>query len=107
MIEKIYNFSKGHERKIDKIVNDDDIMINHMTFFKGEGLAEHYSNSNVYMIVLSGILTLQLDEQEDHKYTSGSIINIPYKTKMNVTNLDEDTLELFVVKAPNPRNYKE
>jgi quercetin dioxygenase-like cupin family protein len=72
-----------------------------------QGLPEHYSNSNVYMIVVRGTLTLQLDEQEPHKYGKGNIINIPFHTKMNVNNKDEEVLELFVMKAPNPRIYKE
>lgn len=107
MLEKIYEFSKGDTKSINKMIDDDDILINHMCFPKGEGLPEHYSNSNVYMIVLSGTLTLTLNNQEAHKYEHGQIINIPYHAKMNVNNFDDDMLELFVLKAPNPKNYKE
>lgn len=50
---------------------------------------------------------MQLGEQDPHKYERGQIVNIPYNTKMNVNNFDEDVLEIFVIKAPNPKNYKE
>ncbi len=50
-------------------------------------------------------MTLTLDDQEPHHYPSGQIINIPYKLKMNVNNFEEDVLEFFVVKSPNPKNY--
>lgn len=111
MIETIYDFQKldGNvtEKVIQKVVDEDNAAIIHMKFTKGEGLPEHYSNSNVYMIVAKGSLTLKLGEQEPHKYEEGSILSIPYNVKMNVNNFDEDLLEMFVVKAPNPRNYKE
>jgi quercetin dioxygenase-like cupin family protein len=107
MLEKIYEFTKSDTKNINKMIDDDNILINHMCFPAGEGLPEHYSNSNVYMVVLSGILSLKLDDQEVHKYEQGQIINIPYHAKMNVNNFDADILELFVIKAPNPKNYKE
>jgi len=107
MLEKIYNYSVGTEKSIEKIIDDDNVNINHMILPKGERLPEHYSNSNVYMIVSKGVLSIKLDEQEEHKYNKGAVLNIPYNTKMNVYNSDEDLLEIVVVKSPNPKNYKE
>ena len=107
MIEKTYDYSLEDSKKVEKTINDDAAMINHMVFPMGQGLPEHYSNSNVYMIVVRGCLTLQLEEQEPHKYDKGKIINIPFHTKMSVNNKDEEVLEIFVIKSPNPRIYKE
>jgi len=107
MIEKTYAYSLEDVKKVEKLINDDPMMLNHMVFPMNQGLPEHYSNSNVYMIVVQGTLTLQLDEQEPHQYGKGNILNIPFHTKMNVNNKDEEVLELFVMKAPNPRIYKE
>lgn len=107
MLEKVYGLSTTNEKSIGKVIDDDHIAINHMVLPKGEGLPEHYSNSNVYMIIVKGNMTLKLDEQEPHQYTIGQIVNIPYHIKMNVNNFDEDILEFFVVKSPNPRYYKE
>ena len=58
------------------------------------------------MIVARGTVTLALDEQEEHSYTKGAILNVPYKTKMNVFNKNEEILELFIVKSPSPLSYK-
>ena len=44
--------------------------------------------------------------REPHNYPEGSIINIPYNIKMNVSNQQDDVLEFFVVKAPSPKNFK-
>lgn len=107
MIEKLYNYSTEDNKAVEKLIDDDPLMINHMVFPKGNGLPEHYSNSNVYMIVVRGILTLQLNEQEPHEYTKGKIINIPYHTRMNVNNYNDEIVEIFVLKSPSPRVYRE
>jgi quercetin dioxygenase-like cupin family protein len=106
LIEKDFNFSDGESKLIEKIISDGNVDLNHMIFPKGDGLPVHNANSNVYMIVVRGQLTLQLDDQEPHKYKKGKIINIPYGTKMDVGNKDDETLEIFVIKAPSPSNYK-
>jgi quercetin dioxygenase-like cupin family protein len=105
MLEKLYSYSLSPEKTIEKIVDDENVNINHMILPNGDALPEHYSNSNVYMIVTNGIITLQLDDQEKHSYEKGSIINIPYKTKMNVFNDSCDLTEIFVVKSPAPSAY--
>jgi len=106
MVEKNYGFFTGDEKTIERIVNDENIHLNHMVFNEGEGFPEHYSNSNVYIIVARGVLSLRLAEQKSREYARGSIINIPYDIKMNGKNNHGETLELFIVKAPNPKNYK-
>jgi len=102
MIEKIYNFKSMDTKLIEKVIADENVAINHMVLPKGDALPEHYSNSHVYMIVVQGIVSLQLNDQEIHSYPQGSIVNIPYKTKMNVSNKNDELLEFFVVKAPSP-----
>lgn len=107
MLEKLYNFKATEAKLVEKIITDDHLAINHMILRKGDALPEHYSNSHVYMIVVRGTVSLQLDDQEDHHYPQGSIINIPFKTKMNVSNKNDDLLEFFVVKAPTPAKMKD
>jgi quercetin dioxygenase-like cupin family protein len=106
MIEKTYNFSETDKKIVERLVDDDNLNINHMVLTKGTGMPEHNSNSNVYMIVIRGIMTLKLGEQEPQKYTQGYIVNIPYGIKMNIDNLDDEILEFFVVKSPSPKNYR-
>lgn len=104
MIEQVFKFTQGNDRVIEKIIQDENIHYIHMIFNKDEGLPEHFSNSTVYMTVLRGSLSIGLGDQEVQRYEAGSILKIPYNTKMNVKNLDQDTLELIVVKAPAPKN---
>jgi quercetin dioxygenase-like cupin family protein len=105
MIEEVFTLSQGSEKTAEKVVQDDNIDYIHMLFNKDEGLPIHFSNSNVYMTVLRGQLSIDLDDQETHVYPAGTLLKIPYKTKMNVRNLDEDLVELIVVKAPSPKHF--
>lgn len=104
MLEQIYRLSRGNERAIEKVILDENLYYLHMVLNQGEGLPEHFTNSNVYMTVVRGLLSIRLNEQEVHEYEAGIVLKIPNKTKMNVQNLHTDTLELIVVKAPAPMN---
>lgn len=103
MIEKEYKLSQTNEKAIEKVVFDENVHYLHMVFNKDEGLPEHFSNSNVYMTVVRGKLSIQLDDQDIHEYEAGTLLKIPFKTKMNVGNKYDETLELIVVKAPAPK----
>lgn len=105
MIEKVYQYSTTDDKAVEKLIMDENVNYIHMVFGKEEGLPEHYSNSNVYMNVIRGVLTIRLNDQEAHKYSKGSLLEIPYNVKMNVGNSDAEVLELIVVKAPAPQNY--
>ena len=102
MIENVFNFSTGNEKAIERVIFDENVHYLHMVFNKGERLPEHFSNSNVYMTVVRGTLSIGLGEQEVHEYPHGTLLKIPFNIKMNVKNLHDDTLELIVVKAPAP-----
>ena len=104
MIEKYYPYTRTEGKVIEKIVDLDNVAINHIVLPEGERLPQHYSNSNVYMIVVKGALTLSLGDQEAHSYTAGTIVEIPVDTRMDVVNRDDAVLEFFVIKAPGPRS---
>lgn len=105
-MEKAYQFNQSEEKLIEKILDDDVAMINHMILNQGDSLPQHDSNSNVYMIVVRGAVTAQLGENPPKRYEHGQIINIPGKITMNISNTDAEQAEFFVVKAPSPRLYR-
>lgn len=102
MIEKAYELVATDEKSVKRVIGDENLHYIHMVFPKGEGLPEHFSNSNVYMTVVRGRLSIGLDDQEVRAYPAGTVLKIPFKTKMNVRNIDDAILELIVVKAPAP-----
>ncbi len=106
MIEQIFKISTGDKKAVEKVIFDENINYIHMVFNKDEGLPEHFSNSNVYMTVVRGRLSIGLNDQDIQTYDKGSVLKIPIDTKMNVENLNKDVLELIVVKSPAPENFK-
>lgn len=103
MTEQVFELARGNEKSVEKVIFDENVHYIHMVFNKTEGLPEHFSNSNVYMTVIRGKLSIGLNDQEIHEYESGTLLKIPFQTKMNVNNLHDETLELIVVKAPAPQ----
>lgn len=75
MVEQVFKFSTGNEKAVEKLIMDENVHYIHMVFNKEEGLPEHYSNSNVYMSVIRGKLSIDLDDQGVHKYDSGNLLN--------------------------------
>lgn len=104
MVEQVFELSKGNKKAVEKVIFDDNVHYLHMVFNKDEGLPEHFSNSNVYMTVVRGKLSIGLNDQEIHEYEASTLLKIPFQTKMNVKNRQEETLELIVVKAPAPKS---
>ena len=103
MIEQIFELAKGNEKAVEKVIFDENVHYLHMVFNNDEGLPEHFSNSNVYMTVVRGKLSIGLNDQDIHEYEAGTLLKIPFQTKMNVRNSNSETLELIVVKAPAPK----
>ncbi len=104
MIEQVFKISTTDDKAIEKVILDENINYMHMVLNEGEGLPIHFSNSNVYMTIARGMVSIGLDDQEIHEYPKGSLLKIPKGIKMNVQNLHEKVLELIVVKAPAPAN---
>jgi quercetin dioxygenase-like cupin family protein len=103
MVEQAYQLATANGKSVRKVILDENLHYIHMVFPQGEGLPEHLSNSNVYMTVVRGNLSIGLDDQEVHAYPAGTVLKIPDKTKMNVRNLDREVLELIIIKVPAPR----
>ncbi|MBU4486723.1 MAG: cupin domain-containing protein [Candidatus Delongbacteria bacterium] len=103
MLERKYDYSQNTEKTIERIIDDENIHLNHMILPKGACLPEHSTNSNVYFIIVKGTMSMKLGEQEEQNYTS-CLLNVPFNIKMNVCNKNDDLLEFFVVKSPNTKN---
>lgn len=103
MVEKEYTFSRTNEKTIEKVLLDENLHILHMVLNRDEQLPEHITNATVYMTVVRGTLSVAPNEQEIHEYESGTLLKIPYRTRMDARNLHPETLELFIVKAPAPK----
>lgn len=103
MIEKTYPFTRTDSQTLEKIVDDDRVNINHIVVEPGKAVPTHVSNSFVHQVVVRGILSLSLEDGPLNRHPAGTIVAVPFNTKMAISNEGAETLEFFVVKAPNPR----
>lgn len=106
MLEKEFRLTKSNQKIVEKVIIDENIHYNHMIMPKGEGLPLHKTNSNVYMTVFRGILTISLGEEASNEYESGTILKIPNGVEMYARNENDEVLEITVIKAPAPKNIK-
>jgi quercetin dioxygenase-like cupin family protein len=104
MFEKVYSYSMTDGKTMEKIVDDERVNINHIVLGPGEAVPTHLSNSWVHQIVVRGTLSLSLEDGPIADHKAGSIVAVPFNLKMAIENRGEETLEFFVVKAPNPRD---
>lgn len=104
MIEQVYKLSTGNEKAIERVLLEDAIHYLHMVLPEGEGLPVHDTNATVYMTIVRGRLNIALGDQAPNEYEAGTMIKIPFQTKMHARNLYPAMLELIVVKAPGPKN---
>jgi len=103
LIEQAYTLIKGDAKAVEKVIFDENLHYLHLILPKDDGLPEHFSNSNVYMTVLRGTLSIRLGEEDTCEYPDGTLLKIPVGTKMNIRNLSDEVLELIIVKAPAPK----
>ena len=104
MIEEIYKLYQGEMKTIEKVLLDENLHYLHMVLPQDGSLPEHNTNSTVYMSVIRGTLSISLNDNEIQDYKEGTLLKIPFNTKMNVNNRYPDTLELTVVKSPAPKS---
>ena len=104
MIETSHQYTKTTEKTMEKIIDDQRVNINHIVVPPGEAVPTHMSNSWVHQIVVAGTLSLSLEDGDFHHYPAGSIVAVPFNVKMVIQNQGTESLEFFVIKAPNPRD---
>lgn len=103
MIARHFSFHFADTKLIEKIVEDNHAAINHVVLADGDALPEHATNSNVYLIIIRGEATIRLEDEGAGAYPAGSIVHIPYRTRMNLSNHGSGPLDFFIVKAPGPQ----
>jgi hypothetical protein len=104
MIEKEYKLSRTNEKAIEKVIFDEKFITSTWCLIKTRD-CRALSNSNVYMTVIRGSF-IGLMNRKSMNTRPGTLLKIPFPTKMNVINTHDETCELIVVRRP-PRKLRE
>jgi quercetin dioxygenase-like cupin family protein len=104
VIEKSFQYALTDAKTMEKVVDEEAVMINHIVVPAKEAVHTHVSNSNILQIIVRGTLSLSLEDGLFVDYPAGTIVSVPFNQKMSIQNHGTETLEFFVIKAPNPKN---
>ncbi|NLA92465.1 MAG: hypothetical protein GX842_03355 [Spirochaetales bacterium] len=99
MPEKVYSFSTDDVTAVERIVNNEDVRINHLSLVGGESVDPHATAEAAHFIVTKGVLSLRLNEGIEEQYPEGSIIAIKAGSMLAISNRHTMTMHLFVIKT--------
>lgn len=105
MIESLHKYTVTDEKIIEKVIMNEDLNYIHVVLPSGERFPVHYSNAKVLITVVRGVLSIGLEGQDFAHYEAGTIVEVPYQTKMDLGNDNRNPLEIFIIKAPGPEKY--
>lgn len=99
---EVVDLHLGDEADRQAVYETDDIQIMRIRLKSGEALPTHRANSNVLLLPLQGVVTVQT---EGHEVTAevGKAIQVTYNTKMDVGNHSPSATTFLVLKTPHPR----
>jgi predicted 3-demethylubiquinone-9 3-methyltransferase (glyoxalase superfamily)/quercetin dioxygenase-like cupin family protein len=103
--EKLYPYTLSDEKTVEIFLNDDNCTIGHVILKPGDALPEHSTDSNVYLLVVRGELTLSMNKNKIRNFSRGAVANVPFGILLGMSNSSGEVMELFAFKSPNPRNY--
>ncbi len=99
MPEKIYTFSTDDVTAVERIVNNEDLRINHLSLAGGESVDPHATAEAAHFIVTQGVLSLRLNEGIEEQYPTGSLIAVKAGSMLAISNRHPMTMHLFVIKT--------
>ena len=97
-----YPFTSSREKTVERLVNDPATSISHVILPAGESVEGHKTAASVYFIITHGMLAIRHSPAQEEKHVQGHVIHLPPDTWMELRNDGPGTLEMFVVRAPNP-----
>jgi len=102
---QLVNLHLGDEADRQSVYETDDIQIMRIRLSGGHSLPTHNANSNVLIVPLHGVVTVQTGEEEVTA-EPGEAISVPYDTKMDVSNRSMAASAFLVLKTPHPKSFK-
>ena len=97
------SLTMGDSKLFENLVDREQVMINHVVVPAGDGFEAHETDSNVYLHILRGTISLTFADGAVQDYAGGQVVEILHKTLMKIDNKASGPLEMIVIKAPNPK----
>jgi mannose-6-phosphate isomerase-like protein (cupin superfamily) len=106
MTPERFSFSTRDESIRERVVDRPDrwnVLIAHVVLPSGEAVLAHPTDSEAFVTVVRGTLSMALDGVAESQHPRGSVLYLPKGTSMAPRNEGSEVLEFFVVKTPHPQ----
>lgn len=97
-MEKVYLFTQTDSEVFENIFNTGNLLMNHAVIPKGKVFPKHQTDADIYALIVRGILSVTIEEQEPKTYGAGRVLYMPKGTLAELGNRNNEVVELFVVK---------
>ncbi len=94
----IYPYTLTDQDTFENIFDKGDFLMNHVVMPVGKVFPKHPTDSNVYIIVLRGELTVLLEEDAAIILRKGQVGNVPQGVESSLSNMSDEVIELIVMK---------
>ncbi len=105
MTPERFSFSTGDQSIRERVVDQPsrwNMLIAHVVLPAGESVPSHPTDSEAFLTVVRGTLTLDLDGLAETRHPRGSVLYLPKGAPMAPRNDGSDVVEFFVIKTPHP-----
>ena len=98
MIEKVTEYSIDQSEALRNMITEDSLIINHVVMDPGQSFPAHITEYEVHIIIISGHISIQIENQEPHEYSSGNMITLPKGIVSAMANHSGKKTEIFAIK---------
>ncbi len=95
---KTYCYSPDAANILEEILKQDDFRLNHVIIPAGKFFPKHPTDGLVTVIIISGQLSVAINENKPEVYSSGRIIEIQKNVMSVLGNPGSLKTELFIIK---------
>ena len=88
-----------------KLVDKDYMLVMQVALKPGQKVPQHYADSNVHIVVITGKLIINLAGR-DFIIKQSDFVPIVKGTPMNIENKFKENASFIIIKTPHPKNYK-
>lgn len=100
-----FSFSTGDASLRERVVDQPDrwnLLIAHVVLAVGESVPKHPTDSEAFVTVVRGTLTLELEGLAETQHPRGTVLHLAKGSPMAPRNEGTEVVEFFVIKTPHP-----
>ncbi|HHU17823.1 MAG: cupin domain-containing protein [Anaerovoracaceae bacterium] len=97
-MEKVYQYTITDQEIFENVFKHEKLLMNHVILPPGKVFPKHPTDAIVYILIIKGQLSAEIENNTLKTYRAGQLVNIPKGVSTQLSNRGNESLELFVVK---------